>query len=80
MVDKSLDRLKSQRARLESLKSRGDLPAIKLVQGKLIALPAMLGSNGPSIIEPEETYEPMQLQLATVQQSIDRISNNKNSM
>lgn len=72
MADESLDRLKSLRARLENFKSRGGLPAIKLVQGRLIGL-SMFG--GPSIIEPEETYEPMQLQLAAVQENIDRVLN-----
>lgn len=76
MSSGSLDRLKSLRARLENLKSRGDLPAIKLVQGKLIALSSMLGGDGPNIVEPEETYEPMQVQLSAVQQYIDNTLNN----
>ena len=76
MKTESLDRLKSLRARLENLKSHGDLPAIKLMQGKLIALPSMLGGDGPNIIEPEETYEPMQVQLSAVQQYIDNTLNN----
>lgn len=77
MADESLSRLKSLRARLENFKSRGDLPAIKLVQGKLIGL-SMFGGLG--IIEPEETYAPMQFRLAVVQQNIDRILNNMNNM
>ena len=72
METDSLDRLRAQRARLENFKSREGILAIKLMQGKMIGL-GLFG--GPHIIEPDETYEPMQLQLSAVQQYIDNTSN-----
>lgn len=72
METDSLDRLRAQRARLEKFKSRVGIPAINLIQGKMIGL-GLFG--GPHIIEPDEPYEPMQYQLNAVQQYIDNTSN-----